>query len=152
AGTFTIKSSGVPSYTSNQTTPNQIKDEMWVVVLPLKPPCASKTTNVIDSRGPIGFMINGVPFYGPQDAMGNDAVINEGASFDACVGHADPSCSYHYHEEPVCVFGKGITASSRMLADGHPPVIGYGLDGFALYASPADGPLDSCNGHADSVR
>lgn len=152
AGTFTLRSTGVPNYPSNQTTPNAIKDQMWVVVFPLRPTCAAATTNVVDSRGPIGFMINGVPFYGPQDAQGRDAVVFEGPTFDDCAGHADPSCSYHYHEEPVCVFGLGMTAAQRPLPDGHSPVIGYAFDGFAVYASPNSSPLDACNGHSDGTR
>jgi hypothetical protein len=62
------------------------------------------------------------------------------------------SCSYHYHEEPICVFGKGNTAAMHLLPDGHAPIIGFALDGFAIHASPADGPLDGCNGHSDAAR
>jgi hypothetical protein len=152
AGTFQVSSTGEPNYTSNQKTPNAIKDQGWVVTLPLTPQCADATTSVVASRGAIGFMINGVPFYGPQDANGADAVVNEGPSFDDCQGHADMSCSYHYHEEPVCVFGKGDTAANHRLADAHPPVIGYAMDGFALYASSASATLDACNGHTDAAR
>jgi hypothetical protein len=152
AGTFTVNASGTPNYASNQTTPNPIKDQKWVVVLPLTPACASSTTSVVASRGAIGFMVNGVPFYGPEDANGNDAVVNEGASFDSCQGHADMFCSYHYHEEPTCVFGQGTSIASHDESDGHPPVIGYALDGFALYGSDTTATLDSCNGHVDATR
>jgi hypothetical protein len=97
-------------------------------------------------------MVNGIPFYGPEDAQGRDAVINEGPSFDDCDGHADMFCSYHYHEEPVCVFGKGNTAAMHTLPDGHSPVIGFANDGFAVYASMTGVTLDSCNGHTDATR
>ena len=157
AETFTLQSTGVPTYMSNQTTPNAIEDQTWVVVLPLNPTCASGTPqDVVASRGPVGFMVNGIPFYGPEDAMGNDAVKNEGPSFDDCDGHADPSCSYHYHEEPICVFGKGNTAAMHVLPDGHTPVIGFALDGFAIHASRSgdagSDALDSCGGHTDGTR
>jgi hypothetical protein len=153
SGSFTVQSTGVPSYMSNQTTPNAIEDQMWVVTFPLAPTCDTGTPqDVVGSRGPVGFMVNGIPFYGPEDAMGNDAVKVEGPSFDDCDGHADPSCSYHYHEEPICVFGKGNTAAMHLEADGHPAVIGFALDGFPIHASPADGPLDGCNGHSDATR
>jgi hypothetical protein len=127
---------------------------MWMIAFPLHPSCAETKGDVIASRGPIGFMINGVPFYGPQDARGADAVINEGVTFDDCEGHADPSCSYHYHDEPRCVFGEGTPTSSRSEDDGHPARIGYALDGFAIYASDTRGAieLDECNGHADEAR
>jgi hypothetical protein len=156
AGTFTVSSTGTPNYSSNQSTPNSIVDQMWVVTFPLQPACASSTTSVIASRGPIGFMINGVPFYGPQDANGNDAVVNEGPSFDDCEGHADQGCSYHYHEEPICVFGLNDTAAMHREADGHPAVIGYAFDGFAIHANygsaTPDAPLDECNGHTDATH
>jgi hypothetical protein len=156
AGTFTMRSTGTPNYDSNQTTPNAIVDQMWVATFPLQPACATTTTSVIASRGPIGFMINGVPFYGPQDANGNDAVVNEGPSFDDCEGHADQGCSYHYHEEPICVFGRNDTAAQHREADGHPAVVGYAFDGFAVHASygaaTPDVPLDECNGHTDATH
>jgi hypothetical protein len=152
AGTFTLQSTGVPSYTSNQKTPNAIEDQMWVVTFPLVATCAATPKGTIDSRGPVGFMVNGIPFYGPEDAMGNDAVKNEGPTFDDCDGHADPSCSYHYHEEPICVFGKGNTAAMHALPDGHTAIIGFALDGFAIHASHAGDTLDSCNGHSDDTR
>lgn len=158
AGRFTLQATGVPNYTSNQGTSNAIKDQSWMVSFPLDPACAGSPADVVNSRGPVGFMVNGVPFYGPQDAQGRDAVVNEGKSFDDCAGHADPMCSYHYHEEPVCVFGAGVKASARTLADGHPPVIGFALDGFALYASYPAGTdkkyaaLDDCGGHGDAAR
>ena len=152
AGTFTIYSTGIPNYSSNQKTPNAIGDQMWIVVLPINPSCAATPVDVVNSRGAIGFMVNGVPFYGPQDAQGRDAIVNEGVSFDDCLGHADQRCSYHYHEEPTCVFGKGMTAAMRTLPDGHPPVIGYAMDGFAIYASPSAGALDACNGLVDAKR
>ena len=156
AGTFTITSTGVPNYTSNQTTPNAIASQGWVAVLPLVPGCAAAPMSVIASRGEIGFMVNGVPFYGPQDAEGRDALVFEGRSFDDCVGHADMRCSYHYHTEPRCVFGVGDTAANHLLTDGHPPIIGYALDGFAIHSSyaadAAHGALDGCNGHADAAR
>ncbi len=156
AGTFTIRSTGAPDYTSNQTTPNAIRDQGWVVTLPLNPTCAPTPTDAIASRGAVGFMINGVPFYGPQDAEGRDALMFEGPSFDDCVGHADMQCSYHYHVEPVCVFGLRDTAARHAEADGHPAVIGYALDGFAIHASYETGAtgssLDACNGHSDATH
>ncbi len=152
AGTFTMNSSGEPNYVSNQTTPNAIADQKWVVTWPLTPSCASTPTSTVASRGAVGFMVNGVAFYGPEDANGNDAVTTEGASFDDCQGHADMFCVYHYHEESMCVFGKGTAISSKNESDGHPPVIGYALDGFALYGEDATAKLDSCNGHVDATR
>lgn len=154
-GYFTMHSTGVPNYTSNQTTPNAIRDQGWIVRFPLAPQCAASTRDVVNSRGELGFMVNGVPYYGPQDATGMDAVRVEGASFDDCLGHADQGCSYHYHEEPLCVFGPNDTAAQHREADGHPALLGYALDGFGVYASygvGAGGALDGCSGHTDATR
>ena len=55
----------------------------------------------------------------------------------------------------VLLFGVGDTAANHLLSDGHPPVIGYALEGFAIhssYAAAGHGALDSCNGHADAPR
>lgn len=155
AGTFTMSASGVPPYMSNQSTPNAIDAQDWVVTLPLAPACAATTTSVIASRGPVGFMINGVAFYGPQNANGQDAPTVEGATLDDCDGHADPQCAYHYHSDPSCVFGKGGNLLAHMESDGHPALIGFALDGFALFAPyPTAFPpaLDACNGHSDATH
>jgi hypothetical protein len=53
------------------------------------------------------------------------------------------------------VFGVRDTAAQHPQADGHPAIIGYALDGFAVHASysRAEGEtLDACNGHTDSAR
>lgn len=155
AGTFTMSASGVPPYMSNQSTPNAIDAQDWVVTLPLAPTCAAATTSVVASRGPIGFMINGVAFFGPQNMQGQDAPTVEGATLDDCDGHADPQCAYHYHSDPSCVFGRGGDLLAHMEGDGHPGLIGFALDGFPLYAPyPSAFPpaLDGCNGHSDATR
>lgn len=150
AGTFTMRATGIPPYTSNQSTPNAIDDQGWVVTLPLAPTCAASPTSVVASRGPIGFMLNGVAFYGPQNANGQDAPTVEGATLDDCDGHADMMCTYHYHSRASCVFGRGIPAGTE--DDGHPAIIGFALDGFALYAAQSSAVLDACNGHSDARR
>jgi hypothetical protein len=154
AGTFMVKSTGVPTYTSNQSTPNEIAAQNYTFVLPITPTCAAAPVDVTTSRGEIGMMVNGIPFYGPEDAQGRNAYEFEGDSFDDCMGHADESCKYHYHVEPRCVFGTDVAISTRSSSDGHPPVVGYAKDGFAVYGddSSASGKLDSCNGHYDSTR
>jgi hypothetical protein len=155
AGSFTISASGLPNYPSNQSTPNVIGVQGWVLTLPLRPACAATPESVVASRGPIGLMINGVAFYGPQNAQGQDAPTTEAATLDDCDGHADMMCTYHYHSDPDCVFGAGDTIAAHALADGHPAVVGYALDGFGLfgpYAGDGGADLDACNGHVDATR
>ena len=154
--TFTFSSSGVPSYDSDQSTPNEVKIQAWTVTIPLTATCADTATSVLDSRGEIAFTVAGIPIYGPQDATGGDAIINEGPSMDGCWGHADNNCRYHHHSESPCVFGENTDLDTQQEADGHPPLVAYALDGFAIYAVDSDDSegesLDGCNGHTDSLR
>ena len=158
AGEFEVTSTGVPEWdpeAQGETTPNTAEEKDYRARFPLSPKCAAETVDTGNTRGPIGMMIDGVVFYGREDATGGDAYINESDTFDACAGHADMDGRYHYHSEPTCVFGLGVALSSRNAADGHAPVVGYGLDGFALYADTtiADEPaLDACNGHFSEAR
>src|SRR5206468_12041993 len=45
--------------------------------------------------------VNGVPFYNPYNAEGQDAAMND--VFDECCGHPDPMGRYHYHIYPKCI-------------------------------------------------
>ncbi len=158
AGQFEITSTGVPEWdpeAEGEGTPNNARDQDWRGRFPLNPSCAGTPTDTGPTRGPIGLMIDGVPFYGRQDATGGDAYINESDTFDSCHGHADMGGRYHYHSDPPCVFGQGVATSSKNADDGHSPVIGYALDGFALYSgdtAAGEAALDSCNGHFSEAR
>ena len=153
---FSIEASGVPDYDSNQTTPNEIAAQSWTVDFPLSPTCAEESEDVSQSRGEIAFTVNGIPIYGPSDANGGDAIINEGPSMDDCEGHADEQCVYHHHSEPVCVFGEGTEITNYSESEGHPPIVGFSLDGFAIYGiDPEDREgenLDDCNGQFEEGR
>lgn len=152
ADSFTVSASGVPMYTSNQSTPNEIGVQGWVVTLPLTPSCAAEPEDAEASRGPIGIMVNGVVFFGPQNIAGEDAVVAEGPTLDDCDGHADMMCVYHYHSDATCVFGLGDTLEAHAGDDGHPAIIGFAFDGFALHAPDPAATLDACNGHVDDAR
>jgi hypothetical protein len=97
--------------------------------------------------GPIGVAINGVPFYNPYNAEGQDAAKNE--VFDECCGHPDQLGRYHYH-----IYSKCVHTSFKDEEGKHSSLIGYAFDGYAIYGPngdngkpPAD--LDECNGHED---
>ncbi|MCB9779274.1 MAG: YHYH protein [Alphaproteobacteria bacterium] len=156
AGLFTVYSSGVPLYDSNQTTPNGIADQGWQVTWSLTATCADGVEDVTSSRGEIGMTVNGIPFYGPEDGQGRDAIVYEGPTLDDCNGHSDNRCSYHHHNEPVCVFGTSTDIMDRAGDDGHPPVVAFAADGFPVHGVDPDDPdgaeLDDCNGHQDADR
>lgn len=88
--------------------------------------------------------------YDPPAPVANILAAYTIAAFDDCGGHVNPATGYHYHAATGCP--KEIAQ-----ADGHAPVIGVVLDGYALHAMVGDDgveadDLDDCRGHSDDVR
>lgn len=122
-------------------------DVVTACVIPVKPVYQEKVST--NRRRPVGVAFNGVRFDGPAplDAITGAYTI---ALLDDGGGHLNPHAGYHYH----AVTGKTKEVAQ---ADGHAPMIGYAMDGFALYAHlDADGEkaegLDVCGGYYDDVR
>ncbi|CAI5995009.1 unnamed protein product, partial [Closterium sp. NIES-65] len=136
--------------------------------VPLAPTLASSTTPVALSgtckMGPIGFALNGVPFYSTCDALGRDALQYEGSTFDSCGGHPTPSGQYHYHVAPGVAKPSAISASRSTnfklcnssfwqdVRGQHSPLLGFLADGIPLFGPRAAGGallagLDECGGH-----
>ncbi|QPJ61324.1 MAG: YHYH protein [Candidatus Nitronauta litoralis] len=143
---YSVQSDGMPDHKWQQVNPNTPTPQNIRVLIPRNPVKAAQTTPV-PSRGPIAIAINGVVFFGPEDAHGKLAIENHG--LDSCQGHPAPTGMYHYHSTPACVY--------HDKRDQHSPVIGYAFDGFKIYGllgdhglPPRD--LDSCNGHEDAER
>ncbi len=86
--------------------------------------------------GHIGVWSNGVSMFNAQDAFSynnqgvwnQDAIPNEGASFDACLGHPAPNGEYHHHLNPTCLYNDVDNSA-------HSPIIGYAFDGFPIYGT-----------------
>ncbi|XP_038067378.1 uncharacterized protein LOC119737252 isoform X2 [Patiria miniata] len=145
-GMHTITSNGVPDHATpdypNSGNPNDITVQTHEWTIPVNPTVAESTTDL--PLGPIGVAINGIPFFNPYTATGEDAVLTE--TFDSCDGHPTNRGTYHYHKQPSsCVFS---------VVDGEPsPLIGVALDGFPIYG-PNDengntltsSDLDACHG------
>lgn len=97
----------------------------------------------------IGLSLNGVVLAAPapvHDILANYTI----AAFDDCGGHINPAEGYHYHAAVGCT-------ETESEADGHAAMIGYALDGYAIYAMSNDqgeepDDLDQCRGHTDPVR
>ena len=96
-----------------------------------------------------GIAFNGVVFDAPAPT---DAILGAYtlAPFDDAGGHINLNAGYHYHA------ANGLSKEVSQ-SDGHAPMIGYAMDGHAIYArldtdgnEPTD--LDACRGHYDSVR
>ena len=150
---FIVHSDGIPDHETgqfpNRDNPNTIRKQNYTFRIPRKPVRAEQVTKL--PMGPIGVAVNGVPFYNPYTAEGEDAAMNE--VFDRCCGHPDPLGRYHYHIYPKC-----IKTPFKPDAEGeHSPLLGYAFDGYGIYGPqgeegkpPAD--LDECNGHTDAAR
>jgi hypothetical protein len=86
--------------------------------------------------GPIGLFINGATIYGFKDAHSyknlnqweNLAPELERYDLDICLGHADPSGTYHHHQYSDC-----LRIQSGDTQDQHSPIYGWLQDGFPLY-------------------
>lgn len=147
-----IRSNGIPDHDTgpfpNPRNPNTIREQQYVFKIPRQPKWSDHVT--MTPMGPIGVAINGIPFYNPYNAEGQDAAKNE--VFDECCGHPDPMGRYHYHVYPRC-----IHTSFKDEPGQHSPLIGYAFDGYAIYGPNGEGgkpptDLDQCNGHSDPVR
>ncbi len=101
-------------------------------------------TKTATGLGHIGVWTNGVSIFNAKDATSynnggiwnQDALPNEGASFDACLGHPAPNGEYHHHVNPTCLYDDQVTTV-------HSPIIGYAFDGFPIYGAYA---YDDTNG------
>lgn len=96
-----------------------------------------------------GIALNGIEFSAPAP-VDNILGAYTLAPFDDAGGHINVNQGYHYHA--ATGFGTQIAQN-----DGHAALIGYALDGFAIYAnedangdSPTD--LDDLRGHSDDTR
>ena len=148
-----ISVTGVPSYNvgpwpSNPNVPSN-QNKIYKILL-------AGSHNATHNTVPLGLgglWSNGVGVYNPKDGFywnnvsqtivsggsgtwNRNAYVYEGASFDACLGHADQSGSYHNHVNPKCLY----TAS----ASSHSPIIGYAFDGYPIYGAYGySSPLDN---------
>jgi hypothetical protein len=96
-----------------------------------------------------GLALNGIVFEAPAPT---DVILDAYtlAPFDDAGGHINLNVGYHYHA------ATGVSTSIDQ-EDGHSPMIGYAMDGYAMFArlddegnEPTD--LDECRGHVDDVR
>jgi hypothetical protein len=138
---FVVDSNCIPPYTFVQTTPNPLTANNEHYEIPLHPTVAAKTTE-IPLLGTVGFAVNGLPFFGPNEgatpvesAFG-DPVYN--GLMDPCQGHT--AYEYHYHSMDVkCLDKNSLVAEPWMNADPPAdqasPIIGWALDGFPIYGS-----------------
>jgi hypothetical protein len=106
--------------------------------------------------GEVAIAINGVPFFGPEDGPGGDAVASQHGMYEedrqnielgVCHGHSGMGGTYHYHADANCLhwhpeegedmFDYDIStpaAVAQNTANGsHSAVIGVSMDGYPIY-------------------
>jgi hypothetical protein len=101
-------------------------------------PVQNTGTLVSTALGHIGVWRNGVSIFNAKDGMSynnqgiwnRDALVFEGSSFDACLGHPAPNGEYHHHVNPTCLYDDLDDAV-------HADLIGYAFDGFPIYGAYA---------------
>lgn len=118
------------------------------VLIPATPVPATEAT-AIRGRDNVGIALNGV-LLGPPAPLEMILSSHTLGVFDDCGGHANPHEGYHYHAANGC-------SEIGIQQDGHSPMIGYALDGYAIFAktdktSKATSGLDECGGETDEVR
>ncbi|WP_409439335.1 YHYH protein [Psychromonas sp. GE-S-Ul-11] len=118
------------------------------VLIPKVPVPATKSTT-INARSNIGIALNGV-LFGPPAPL--DMILSSYTLgvLDDCGAHANPHEGYHYHSANGC-------SEIGIQEDGHSAMIGYALDGYAVYAKTDKDTveskgLDACGGETDPIR
>ena len=123
-----VEANGIPAYEFVQVTPNALQAQDYEWRFPRYPEVANQTSE-IPLLGVTGVAVNGMPLFGPNEAMFpdpyGDPVYN--GIVDFCLGHTAMMGVYHYHALLV----ECMTAADVL---GQPsPVIAYSLDGFPIY-------------------
>jgi len=134
-----IVTNGIPDHCYHDgavaPTPNLACEHYRMMVIPKNPRKLSSFT--AHAMGPVGIAKSGAFFYNhlSAEATCSVAAISEKPSFDACDGHCDPMCRYHYHKAPNCMPGFDSCA-----------LLGYSNDGFPIYGKCSVGgtPMKSC--------
>lgn len=136
-----VRSNGIPHYPFIQITPNPLDPQTHEFRVPARPELAPDPTPV-PLLGSIGFAVNGIAIFGPNEGpvpeaeQFGDPVFN--AILDDCMGHT--ALAYHYHAMVQKCLSEGV-------ADGEPsPILGFAFDGF-----PIRGPWGCADAECSSV-
>ncbi|MGZ4033686.1 MAG: YHYH protein [Bacteroidia bacterium] len=141
-----VSCSSIPEYSIGPwpTDPNVPSPQNFVDKF-TRNPVQNTGTLVTTPMGNIGLWSNGVAIFNQKDGYywnnatssftgpgtgtwNRNALIYEGGSFDACLGHPAPGGCYHNHVNPKCLYD--ATDSTH-----HSPIIGYAFDGFPIYGA-----------------
>jgi hypothetical protein len=146
-----VSATCIPGYDIGPWTgnPNTPANQNFVYKI-TRTPVENTGTKTATGLGHIGVWSNGVSIFNAKDAFSynsqgiwnQDALPNEGASFDDCLGHPAPNGEYHHHVNPTCLY-------DDQNAIEHSPIIGYAFDGFPVYGAYG---YENINGTGNIVR
>ena len=106
--------------------------------------------------GEVAIAVNGVPFYGPEDGPGGDAVASQHGAYEedrqpivlgVCHAHNGQGGTFHYHADANCLHWhpeEGETmldyddstpaaVAQNTANESHSAVIGVSMDGYPIY-------------------
>lgn len=129
-----VSSADIPAYGIGPWpgNPNTATDQSYTFKI-TRTPQVNAGTKTTTPLGPIAVLTNGVVAFNAKDGRSynnqnvwhQDAVVNEGSSFDNCEGHPNATGSYHHHLNPRCLYTPDPAQ--------HSPLIGYAFDGYPIY-------------------
>ena len=126
--------------------PNVPKNQNFLFQI-TRTPTVNTGTKTATPLGHVGVWTNGVSIFNAKDARSynnagvwnQNAIVVEGSSFDACIGHPAPNGEYHHHLNPVCLYDDKDSTH-------HSPIIGYAFDGFPIYGAYGFAKTDGTGG------
>jgi hypothetical protein len=143
-----VKSNGIPNhdYESGLGCCAAEVDYEWKI--PLNPELASSVTYAPE-RGAVAISVNGVPFFGPEEGPGGDAVAlhfeyfvedRQPIALGLCGAHS-AGTQFHYHFDGNCVHWHPEEEEKEwkdwdvdfLRKDESSPVIGFAFDGYPIY-------------------
>ena len=121
---MTITTPGIANHDMEGGPGGEINAQNYAWKLPLVPSNDTACNPVVTAdgcemapeRGPVATAVNGVPFYGPEDGPGGDAVALEMEMYEeteqvidlgVCGAHSGPGGAYHYHFDGNCMHWHG---------------------------------------------
>lgn len=143
-----VRSNGIPNHDYESGLGCCAAEMSYEWKIPLNPEMSSSLTYVPE-RGAIAISVNGVPFFGPEEGPGGDAVALHFEYFiedrqpivlGLCGAHS-AGTTFHYHFDGNCVhwhpepegLGWKDWDVSFLSQDQVSPVIGFAFDGYPIY-------------------
>ena len=127
---MTVTTPGIANHDMEGGPGGEINSQDYSWKLPLvpvddddcNPDVSTDGCDMAPDRGPVAVAVNGVPFYGPEDGPGGDAVASHIGIYEedrqqielgVCGAHSGPGGSYHYHYDGNCMHWHGDSSNEN---------------------------------------